>query len=182
MFLDIALVDFGGTGETRAQRVAGKQGKPLFLWQVGSDTGVHDGELDQARDMFVVQLRLRCALAISRGADEARAEVDLGKVQPLFEGLHRAGLFGGSPPNLNLTPTGLGIEGEQGALLHDFDPAAAVCCIVLVDIETDDLGTSEASGVPQKQDRPITQSAQVVGQGGHHREDVLGQDGFLLYR
>ncbi len=74
--------------------------------------------------MFVVEPRLQRAFALPRGADEDRAEVDLGKVQPLLERVDRAGLLRRAKPDLDLAPSGLGVEGEQRALVKDLDPAA----------------------------------------------------------
>ena len=65
VLLDVALIDLCGTGQTRAQRVPGKQCQPFFLGQVWPDTGVQYGLLDQARNVFVVQAGIQSALAIA---------------------------------------------------------------------------------------------------------------------
>ena len=51
--LDIALIDASAGGETRAQRVAGKQLQPLGLGQLGPQPCILNSLLDQARDMLV---------------------------------------------------------------------------------------------------------------------------------
>ena len=122
MLLDVALIDFGRARETGAQGMAGKQRQALFFGQFGSDAGVEDRALDQSCDMFVVQACFRCALAIPRGADEDRAEVDLCKVQPLFQRLDRAGLIAGAAAKFDLAPAGLGVEREEGAFVEDLNP------------------------------------------------------------
>src|SRR6056297_1075536 len=131
--------------------------------------------------MLVVQPRLQRLLAIPRGADEDWAEVDLCEVQPLRERMDGARLFRGAAANLDLTPAGLGIEGEQGAFVENLDPAARVQRVILVHVETYDFGAAQAASITQEQDRPIPQPAQVERKGGDHREDVLGQDRLFLH-
>ena len=102
-----------------------KQRKPVFFGQVGPNSGVQDRAPNQPHDMFVVQSGFGCPFAIPRGADKDPTEVNLGKVQPLFECVHGAGLVLGAAANLDLAPASLSIEGEQGALAEDLDPAAS---------------------------------------------------------
>ena len=52
--------------------------------------------------------------------------------------------------------------------------------MILVHVKAHDLGATETSSIAQKQDRPVSKPAEIVGQGGHHGLDVLGQDRFLL--
>ena len=106
VFLDVALVDFGGAGETGAQRMAGEQRQAVFLRQVRPDAGVEHGALDQARDVFVVEACLQRLLAVPRGADKDWAKVDLGEVQPLFERMDRAGLILGAAIQASIKATG----------------------------------------------------------------------------
>ena len=49
-------------------------------------------------------------------------------------------------------------------------------------IEADHLRPAQAACIAQKQDRPVSEPAEIVGQGGHHCLDVLRQDRFLLNR
>src|SRR6056297_1178446 len=143
LLLDIALIDLGRRGKPGTQAVAGKKREALTLGQVRSDARVKHTSLDEPGDRFVVQPRLQRTLAIPRGAHEDRAKVDLAEMQPLFERMHGAGLFGRSAPNLDLAPAGLGVQGEHGAVVEGFDPAATVGRVVLVKIKADDLGPAQ---------------------------------------
>ena len=139
LLLNVTLVDLGRTGQTSTQAMSGKQRKTLFLGQVRSNTGVQDRALDQARDMFVVQPCCSDAFAIPRYADKDRPEVDLGKVQPVLQRMHGTGLIARPTANLDLAPHRLGVEGQQGPLVKDFDSAARIRRVILVNIKTDNL-------------------------------------------
>src|SRR6056297_3342335 len=107
LLLDIALIDLGRKGKPGTQAVAGKKREARSLGQVRSDASLNHAPLDEPGDMFVVQPRLQRSFSIPRGAHEDRAKVDLAEMQPLFERMHRAGLFGRSATYLDLAPAGL---------------------------------------------------------------------------
>src|SRR6056297_2759640 len=132
LLLNIALIDLGRRGKPGPQAVTRKKREALSLGQVRSDARVKHTPLDEPGDMFVVQPRLQRSLAIPRGPHENRAKVELAEMQPLFERMHRAGLFGRSATYLDLAPAGLGVQGEHGAVVEGFDPAATVGRVVLV--------------------------------------------------
>lgn len=114
MFLDVTLVDFDRRGKPGAQGAAGKQGEAVVLEQVRPDTGFQHGWLDQAGDMLVTQSSFQRCIAVALGTPEGRPEVDLRKLQPLFQRMDGAGLVRRSAANLALTPAGFGVEREQG--------------------------------------------------------------------
>lgn len=99
--------------------------------------------------MLVVEPRLKGALAIARGADKDRAEVDLCEMQPLLERMHGAGLILGAAADLDFAPAGLGIQSQQCAVLHDLNPAAGFRRIVSVYVQADDFRAAEASGISE---------------------------------
>ena len=103
-----------------------------------------------------------------------------GEVQPLGQGMHRAGQVAGAARDLDLAPAGLAAQAEQGTAVEDLDPAPAFWGVVLAVIERDDFRPAQASCKTYQLDRPIAQSPQIVGQGGQHIADVVGQDCFLL--
>ncbi len=82
LLLDVALIDLGRAGETGAQGVAGEEDEAVFLGQIGSNVGVQDRALDQARDMLVVYppddqaCRIR---AQRRGVSEPRRSGNLSR-------------------------------------------------------------------------------------------------------
>ena len=125
--------------------MAREHSEAVFLRQVRPDARVQDRALDQPRNVFVVEPLVRGAFAIPRGADEDRAEVDLGKVQPLFQRVYGTGLFGRAAADLDLAPACLGVQRQQGAFFEDLDPSARVRRVVLMDIEADDFGPAQAS-------------------------------------
>ena len=102
-------------------------------------------------------------------------------MQPLLERVHGAGLILRAATDLDFAPAGFGIEAQEGAFLHNLDPPATVGRIVFVHVQADDFRAAQASGVSQKKDCPISQPAQIIGQGGDHCEDVFRQDCFLLH-
>ena len=75
--------------------------------QVRTQAGILDSLLDQAGDMFVGKPLVRGLQPVARHSDEDRAEIDLGIVQPLGQGMDRAGLVSAAAPDLDLAPTGL---------------------------------------------------------------------------
>ena len=77
--------------------------------------------------------------------------------------MNGAGLRARSAPDLDLPPAGLGIEREQGALVEDLDPGAAVRRVVFVDVDADDLRAPEPARVTDQQDGPVPQPAQSKG-------------------
>ena len=70
--------------------------------------------------------------------------------------MHRAGPIFGAASNLDLAPTGLAAQRQDGAGLKDIAPAAAIGRIILAVIETDDFRAAQASGKTYQQDRPVT--------------------------
>jgi len=100
--------------------------------------------------VLVVEPRFRCAFAILRGADKDRAEVDPGEVQPLLEGMERAGLDAGTSADLDLALTDPGVERQHCAVFENLDPTPAIGRVFLAVIEADALGAPEAAGIAQK--------------------------------
>ena len=66
--------------------------------------------LDQPNDILVVQSRFGCPFAIPRGVDKERPEVDLSKMQQLFECVHGAGMVLRATANLDFASSGLGVQ------------------------------------------------------------------------
>jgi len=93
VFLDVAFVDFGRTGEASAQGMAGEQSHPVFFGEIGPDASIQYCLLDQTGDVFVIQPGFRGALAIAGDADENVSEIELRKMQPLLERMDGAGLI-----------------------------------------------------------------------------------------
>ena len=60
-------------------------------------------------------------------------------MQPLLKSMYGAALIFRAAADLNLAPTGFGIERQEGAFLNDLDPAAGLGCVVLVHVEADDF-------------------------------------------
>jgi hypothetical protein len=52
--------------------------------------------------------------------------------------------------------------------------------VVAVHIEGDEFRAAEPTGKTQQQDRAVAQTPQIMGQGGHHGEDVGRIDSGLL--
>ena len=96
LFLDVAFIDIGAGGKTRAQRVAGVEAKARGFRKVGAQASGFDAGLDQAGDVFVRETFGGGFAAIAGDGDEDRAEIDAGEVQPLRQGMDRAGLIGGA--------------------------------------------------------------------------------------
>lgn len=119
--------------------MAREEGEAFLLRQLRSDTGIQNRTFDQPGDMLVVQTCVEGALAITRGADEDRTEVDLRKVQPLLQCMHGAGLILGAASDLDFAPSGLCVEGQEGAFLENLDPAAGIRRIVFVHVQGDDF-------------------------------------------
>ena len=88
LLLDIPFVHLCRRGETRAQRMAGKQRDALFLGHVGADSGLQHGLLDQSGHVLVRKAGVKGTFAVSRRAYKHRSEIDLGEVEPLFEGMN----------------------------------------------------------------------------------------------
>ena len=101
-------------------------------------------------------------------------------MQPLRQGMDRAGLIRGAAGNFNLAPAGLAAQGDKRAVLHDLDPATRVWRVILAMIDADDFRPAQAAGEADQQDRPVTQAAQIVGQGCQHVAQILGQDRLFL--
>ena len=154
MFLDIPLVYLGRACQTGPQGVAREQGEPLGLRQIAPDPGGQHRLLDQPGDVAIRKPRRQRPGPVPGGAHEDRSEVDPGEVQPVFEGLDGAGLFGRPASDLDLAPAGLGIEGQQDPGLEDFDPSGRVRQVVLAAIQPDDLRPSEATGIARAAGSP----------------------------
>ena len=86
--------------------MAREECEALFLGQVSADAGFQDGLFDEAGDVFVGEAGVEGAFAVTGGAHEDWTEVEFRKVQPLFEGMHGAGLLVRSTPDFDLAPAG----------------------------------------------------------------------------
>lgn len=162
--------------------MAGIKSQPLGLGQVGAQPSGQHRLLDKTRDMLVVQSAGQGAFTIARDGGEDRAKVDARKMQPVFQRLHRASLFAGAAArDLDLAPAGLAAQPQQHAAGQDLDPAAAVGCVIAAVIEADEFGPPQAARKADQQHRRVAQPAQVVGQGGDHRANILGQDCLFLH-
>ena len=103
-------------------------------------------------------------------------------MQPLRQGMDRAGLIGGAAGHFHLAPAGLAAQSDQGAILQNLDPAARLRCVILAVIKADDLGPAQPSGETDQEDCPVAQPAQVMRQGGQHVAKVFRQDRLFLDR
>ena len=149
LFLDITLVYLRRRGQARAQAVSGVELDPLRLWQVGAEARVSDRPLDQADDVLVAEPVLRRPLSVARDSDKERAEVDLGVVQPLGQGMNRASPIVRATADFHFAPAGLAAQGDQNTTVQDLDPAAAVGRVVFSMIEGDDLRSAQAHRKPE---------------------------------
>lgn len=91
------------------------------------------------REVFIVEPRFECVVAVPRGGNEDRTEIDPGEVQPSLEGVDWAALFLGAAADLDFAPTAICIEGEKSTLLQDLDPSVTVWRVVLTHIEGHDF-------------------------------------------
>ncbi len=66
-------------------------------------------------------------------------EIDLGKVQPLFERMNGAGLAGRSATDHNLVPARLPLDVQYNAAVSLFQITAAIIGLISADIQTGDL-------------------------------------------
>ena len=98
-----------------------------------------------------------------------RAMRNAREAQPGRQGLDRTGAFRGATPDLDQPPTGLAVDGEEGAIRENLDKAAPVLGLLGNAIEPNDLAAAQA-GKAEKQDGPVPEAAQVEGEGGPHRQ------------
>ncbi len=76
-------------------------------------------------------------------------------MQPLLQRMDWAGLIPGSAADLDLAPAILGVQRQNCALFENLDSAAAVWCVVLVDVEANYFIAAQAPGVAHEQDRLV---------------------------
>jgi len=185
LFLNISLIDFRSGGETGPQGVTREHLHTLFVGPVDwTDTGFQHQLLDQAHHMLVRQALGPDTRIVPINPPKDRPGTNLRKMEPLFESVDGAGLFGGSTTDLDLAPAGLALDVQHGAAVEEFDISSAVIVktltIVLADVETDDLGAAESARVAQQNDGPVAQVPQSECEGGHHLQHILGQHRFFL--
>ena len=94
LFLDIALVDFGGGGEARSQGVTGEQFYPFGLGQLAANAGGKNGLLDEAGDLLIPQPFGTDGLALAGDPAEQRVVADPAELQLGFHGMDGTGEIG----------------------------------------------------------------------------------------
>ena len=120
------------------------------------------------------------AAVLARDGPEQGPAGDPPEPHPGLEQGDRAGVGARAAADLDLAPAGLAADGEEGALGEDFDPAGAVLGLAGPAIEPDDLGSAQAAGEADRQDRPVAQAPQIHVQRRQHRQKLVGEDGGLL--
>ena len=93
LFLDVALIDLGGTGKSRLQASAREQGEPILFQKLREcrQNGLHD----QPYDVIVAEPCFESSLAIARWCSQRLARSQSCEVQPLLKRMPRAGHRGG---------------------------------------------------------------------------------------
>ena len=91
----------------------------------------------------------------------ARVEEEAEKLReaPGLDGDDRAGGIRRAAADLDLAPAGLASYGQERPFGEELDPAGAVFALVTPTIEPDDLGTAQAAGKADRQDRPVAKAA-----------------------
>jgi hypothetical protein len=103
-----------------------------------------------------------------------------GDVGPGLQGDDRAGDLGRAAADFGLAPAGFAAQGDDEAAVEDLDPAAAVCGVVAIDVQADDLGAPQAAGETDQRHRAIAQIAQRSAiERLEHRDDVSGRSASL---
>src|SRR5580704_5098053 len=161
MLLDVSLLDLGGGGETRAQRVAAEGEPPFALGKVAAQAGGEGACLDEPDDVLVGQPRPGNSAVLARDRPEQGTLADAAEPQPGFQQGDRAGVGPRATADLDLAPAGLAADSEQGAFGKNFDPAGAVFALVTSTIEADDFRAAEAAGEADRENGSVAQAPQI---------------------
>ena len=135
---------------------------------------------DKQRNVFIKKTSVEGASVFAGRQPEEGANVDLGKMQPLFQRMHWAHLIAQSAANLNLAPTAFAAQKQDRDVVLYLYPTTAFKGIVLPLVQADNLGPAQTARISDQQNRPIPQAALIEGQGGDHRTDNLRQCRFFL--
>lgn len=188
LLLYMPLINVSAACKTSTQRMAREQSQAFFFGQFRSNTRVSYSFLDQARNMLVRQAISGDLAIITCDALKQGAEIDLGVMKVLLKRVNRAGLVTRASANLNFAPACFAAERQDQSTLINCNPsfafsrAVGATDVIAIDVETNDLRTTEATSVTNQKDGPVTLIAQAKRQRCNHIEDVFGQHSFFLHR
>ena len=118
----------------------------------------------------------------ARDRPKQRPVADATEPHPGLEQRDGAGVGARAAADLDLAPAGLAKNLQQGAAVHEFDPAGPVLGLIGTAIEADDFGAAQRPGEAERQNGAVAQAAQVHVERGKHGQQLVGEDRRLLDR
>src|ERR1700733_12472147 len=126
MVLDLGLLNLGGGGEGRAERMPAEREPSLALGKIAPEAGGEGARLHQPDDVLVREALRSAPAVLARDRPEQGTMADAAEPHPGFEERDRAGVGARAAADFDVAPAGLAADGQGRASGQDFDPAGAV--------------------------------------------------------